>query len=92
MIERSFRTMRSFVVVRPEYHRKSERIKAHVFVVVLSLMLSILFEKGLGMTIDKITKGLSELMVTLVRLKNGTVMIRTESNSARNILSRINIE
>jgi hypothetical protein len=46
-IERSFRTIKSFLEIRPVYHRKEERIRAHVFVCVLSLLLSRLIEKRL---------------------------------------------
>jgi transposase len=32
--ERSFRTIKSFIEIRPEYHKKVERIRTHVFVCV----------------------------------------------------------
>ena len=46
-IERSFRTIKSFLEIRPVYHRNEERIRAHVFVCVLSLLLSRIIEKRL---------------------------------------------
>ena len=52
-IERSFRTIKSFIEIRPVYHRKEERIKAHVFVCVLSLLLSRIIEKRL--TVSRLT-------------------------------------
>ena len=38
-IERSFRTIKSFIDIRSVYHRKEGRIEAHVFVCVLSLLI-----------------------------------------------------
>ncbi|EQD78580.1 transposase, IS4 family, partial [mine drainage metagenome] len=37
-IERSFRTIKAFIEIRPVYHRKSDHIRAHVLVCVLSLL------------------------------------------------------
>ena len=50
-IERSFSTIKSFIEIRPIYDRKSNRIKAHVFACVLSLLLSRIMEKRPGKTI-----------------------------------------
>ena len=47
-IERSFRTIKSFFDIRPVNHRKEERIEAHVFVCVLSLLIARLFEKSMN--------------------------------------------
>ncbi len=90
-IERSFRTIKSFLEIRPVYHRKSDRIRAHVFVCVLSLLLSRLIEKKTEITISEASRLLSYLKVTPVRLGSGTVMIRSESEMAGNLLSRMNI-
>ncbi len=66
-IERAFRTTKSFLEIRPVYHRKSERIRAHVFVCVLSLLLSRLIEKKTGITVSEANRILSYLKVTAVR-------------------------
>ncbi len=90
-IERSFRTIKSFIEIRPVYHRKSDRIKAHVFVCVLSLLLSILIEKKTEITISETTRILSQLKVTPVRLQSGIIMIRSESEQVLNLLNKMNI-
>jgi len=38
-IERAFRSLKSFVRIRPVYHRKDLRIRAHVFICVLAYLL-----------------------------------------------------
>ncbi|MGC8561926.1 MAG: IS1634 family transposase [Thermoplasmata archaeon] len=91
-IERSFRTIKSFLEIRPVNHRKSERIRAHVFICVLSLLLSNMMEKQTGMTIERTTRDLSELKVIPVKLTNGIVMIRTESDRAEKVLVKLGVE
>ena len=78
-IERSFRTIKSFLEIRPVYHRKPDRIKAHVFVCVLSLLLSSLIEKKTKITISEAGRILSYLKVTPVQLESGVAMVRSES-------------
>ncbi len=58
---------------------------------VLSLLLSRLIEKKTEITISEASRLLSYLKVTPVRLGSGTVMIRSESEMAGNLLSRMNI-
>ncbi len=92
-IERSFRTMKSFIEVRPVYHRKDERIEAHVFVCVLSLLISRLFEKALddSMTIARISETISQLEAIPVHTEGGTIFLRTESDDAKNLMEKMNI-
>ena len=87
-IERSFRTIKSFLEIRPVYHRKEERIEAHVFVCVLSLLISRLFEKAMDekMTISSIADALSELKAIPVMIPEGEIVLRSESENARKIL------
>ena len=49
-IERSFSTMKSFIEKRPEHHRRSDRITAHIFLCVLSFLLSRTLEKAMSDT------------------------------------------
>ena len=90
-VERSFRTIKSYLEIRSVYRRKSDWIRAHVFVCVLSLLLSRVIEKKTEITISEASRLLSYLKVTPVRLGSGTVMIRSESEMAGNLLSRMNI-
>ena len=93
MIERSFRTIKSFLDIRPVYHSKSERIRAHVFVAILSLLLSRLIEKKLNdeTTISTAAAMLSEMKAVPVKFPSGTGVFRTESMEANTILKRLNI-
>ena len=67
-IERSFRTIKSFLEIRPVYHRKSDRISAHVFVCVLSLLITRIVEKALpGTSIERAAEILSRIKAIPVR-------------------------
>ena len=92
-IERSFRTIKSFIDIRPVNHRKEERIEAHVFVCVLSLLIARLFEKSMNdeMTISVISDMLSELKAIPVRTEDGLITLRSESENARKILDKMKI-
>ena len=90
-IERSFRTIKSFLEIRPVYHRKSERVRAHVFVCVLSLLLSRIMEKLTGRTIDSISSSLNYLDVVPVTVENREVYISSESTEASDILKSLGI-
>ena len=89
-IERSFRTIKSFFDIRPVNHRKEERIEAHVFVCVLSLLIARLFEKSMNeeMTISDM---LSELKAIPIKTADGIITLRSESDNARNILEKMKI-
>ena len=92
-IERSFRTIKSFLEIRPVYHRRDDRIEAHIFVCVLSLLISRLFEKAMDgkMTISVISDMLSELKAIPVRTEGGMITLRSESENAKEILDKMNI-
>ena len=92
-IERSFRTIKSFIEIGPVNHRRSDRIRAHVFLCVLSFLLSRMIEKAMGdtMTIAAISDRLRELQAIPVMVKDGIITLRSESHSARKILEAMKI-
>lgn len=52
-IERTFDELKNFLRLRPLYHRTEKRIKGHVFVCILSLLLKRLIEKKTGKLFQK---------------------------------------
>ena len=93
-IERSFRTIKSFIEIRPVYHRKEERIKAHVFVCVLSLLLSRIIEKRL--TVSRLTvERTAEILwgIKAIPVKSPMrIVYRSESDEAVKILNEMGIK
>ncbi len=93
-IERSFRTMKSFLEIRPVGHWRSDRIRSHVFVCVLSLLLSRLMEKQLvsGMTTESACRTLSEIKAIPVELPGMSLTFRSEGQNAIRVLKEMGIE
>ena len=90
-IERSFRTIKSFLEIRPVYHRKSERIEAHVLVCVLSLLLSRIMEKQTGRTIESITRDLDYLDVVPIHVDDRLVFVSSDDSRASDILKILGV-
>ena len=83
-IERSFRSLKSLHDLQPVFHHKDDRIKAHVFLCVLSHLLERLMEKkletsGLNMTASRALETLGGMKLTKTRLKDKEYLIRTDS-------------
>ena len=93
-IERSFRTIKSFLEIRPIYHRKSERIKAHVFVCVLSLLISRIIEKRLTvshLTVERTAEILWGIKAIPIKAPMNLIY-RSESEEAARILNEMGIK
>jgi transposase len=60
-VERAFRTLKTTLDLSPVYHRKDERIQAHVFLCFLALLLVRIAERKTGMTWDRIKDQMERL-------------------------------
>ena len=67
-IESSFRVIKDVVDLRPIYHYNTERVKAHVFICVLSYLVVRILERKTGQTIKRI----KEQYMTSVILPEGS--------------------
>ncbi len=91
-IERAFRTIKSFIEIRPIYHRKTERIRAHVFISVLSLLIGRIIEKKTGKSISRVMDILSGMEAIPVKIGDKIITIRNESEECKEILNDLNIK
>jgi hypothetical protein len=84
-IEDSFRTLKDELNIRPIYHRKQNRIEAHLFITllayqVLNAVRHNLNEKGLFMRWKTLRETMSTHVISTVKLKednNKSILIRT---------------
>jgi transposase len=76
-IERGFRTLKSELELRPVYHRKTERIRAHVLICWLALLLIRIAENETGMTWFNIKKMLKTINLVTLKLPEGVVQQST---------------
>ena len=91
-VERAFRTLKTTLELRPIYHRKDERIKAHVLLCFLALLLVRIIERHTGQTWDNIRAIIERIYLGRFQSKTGNILQRTELTPEQaNILKRLNI-
>src|SRR5271157_1751913 len=92
-VERGWRDMKQVIDLRPVYHRKEERIRAHVILCWLALLLARIAENTCGATWPNIRRELSRIHVGTFTGPSGTFRQRTEiSQSQQEILARLAID
>jgi transposase len=91
-VERAFRTLKTTLDLRPVYHRKDERIQAHVFLCFLALLLVRIAERKTHMTWDRIKAQMERLHLIDLFSKDGRVSQTTEPTPEQlNIMKKLNI-
>jgi transposase len=92
-VERAFRTLKSSLDLRPVYHSKDERIRAHVLICWLALMLVRIAEVETGLSWDRIRNEMDRQHLGEFFGASGRILQRTELSSAqRNILKNLKIK
>ena len=72
-IERCFRTLKSELGLRPMYHRKSDRIRAHVLICWLALLMIRIVENETGLTWFAIRRLINPISLVTLQLPEGIV-------------------
>ena len=91
-VERAFRTLKSTLSLRPVYHTKSDRIRAHVMLCWLALLLVRITELETGMTWPKARAEMERLHLGKFLHKDGHILQYTElTPNQRNILKKLKI-
>ena len=91
-VERAFRTLKTTLDLRPLYHRKEERIRAHVLLCYLALLLVRIAERETGESWDHIHPVMERCHLGEFSSKDGRILQRTELTSDQtNILNRLKI-
>jgi transposase len=91
-VERAFRTLKSTLSLRPVYHTKDDRIRSHVLLCWLALLLVRIVELETGMTWPKVRTELERLHLGKFLHKDGHILQYTElTNIQRNILKKLKI-
>jgi len=91
-VERAFRTLKSTLSLRPVYHTKDDRIRSHVMLCWLALLLVRIAELETGMTWPRVRAELERLHLGKFLHKDGHILQYTElTKSQRNILKKLQI-
>lgn len=97
-VERAFRSIKDFIRLRPIFHYKPQRVKAHVFICVLAYLIEKIIDKrlltrNLNLTAIKALELLDEVRLIENQLGNKTLKCITELNKThREIFSAIGIK
>jgi hypothetical protein len=92
-VERGWRDMKQVIDLRPVYHRKEERIRAHVILCWLALLLARIAENTCGATWPELRRQLDRIAVGTFTGPAGTFRQRTEITDAQqDILTRLGID
>lgn len=91
-VERAFRTLKSTLSLRPVYHSRDDRIRSHVLLCWLSLLLVRIAEVETGQSWPAIRRKMQQQNLIDLFGKNGRILQHTETtNQQRNILNKLNI-
>jgi transposase len=92
-VERGWRDLKQVIDLRPVYHRKEERIRAHVILCWLALLLARIAEAAAGQTWPEIRRQLDRIAVGTFTGPAGTFRQRTEISPAQQaILEKLGID
>jgi len=92
-VERAFRSLKQTLELRPMYHRKDERIRTHVTLCWLALLLIRIIEKRTGETWEKTRRVLQRIHQGEFATKDGRILQRTElTREQEQILNRLGIK
>jgi hypothetical protein len=92
-VERGWRDMKQVIDLRPVYHRKEERIRAHVILCWLALLLARIAENACGATWPELRRQLDRIAVGTFAGPAGTFRQRTQITDAQqDILTRLGID
>jgi hypothetical protein len=92
-VERGWRDLKQVIDLRPVYHRKEERIRAHVILCWLALLLARVAENAAGSTWPQLRRQLNRIAVGTFTGPAGTFRQRTEISTAQaTILEQLAID
>jgi len=92
-VERAFRTLKSTLCLRPVYHSKDDRIRSHVLICWLALLLVRIAEVETGLTWPKIRRQMQRQNLIEFFDNNGRILQHTElTANQRNILNKLKIK
>ena len=92
-VERAFRTLKSTLSLRPVYHTKDDRIRSHVMLCWLALLLVRIVELETGSTWPRVRAELERLHLGKFLHKDGRILQYTEpTRNQRNIFKKLDIK
>lgn len=92
-VERGFRTLKHTLDLRPVYHRNDDRIRSHVILCWLALLLIRLIEVEVGQTWDRIRDEMERMALVKLHDNDGSMTIcTTPTSEQRQVLKALEIK
>ena len=92
-VERAWRDLKTTLDLRPIYHRKEERIRAHVLLCWLALLLVRLAEQGTGSSWRRLRRDVEKMHLGQFQGEHGLVQQRTQTTtSQRSVFQALGIQ
>jgi transposase len=92
-VERGWRDMKQTIDLRPVFHRREDRIRAHILLCWLALLLARIAENATGQTWPELRRELDKIQVGTFTGPAGTFRRRTElTRNQRQILKSLEID
>jgi transposase len=81
-VEDAFRTLKTTLELRPVYHRLEDRIRSHILLCWLALLLVRVMENQTGQTWAKMRRSLSRIQATMLKTSSGSMTKTSTLNPA----------
>jgi len=92
-VERAFRSLKNRIELRPLYHFKEYRVRAHLSLCVFSYFIQRYAELKTGQCWDTIQRHLGRIVATKILLKNGSIVKRNQlTNFQKSLLNQLDIK
>ena len=95
-MERGFRCLKDVLALRPIYHRTEPRVRAHLFVAHLALVLGVALEKalrraGLALSLDTALEALRPVRLVTLELDGHQTRLVTKPPHAQAVLKAVGL-
>lgn len=92
-VEQAFRTLKTTLELRPNYHSKDERIRCHIFLCFLALMLARIVEHKTGRSWTSVRTEMNRLQLGKFQIEGKTILQLTElTPDQKEILRRLSFK
>ncbi|KXA88661.1 hypothetical protein AKJ57_06510, partial [candidate division MSBL1 archaeon SCGC-AAA259A05] len=82
-VERAFNELKNFLKIRPIYHRTDKRVKGHVYVCILALLLKRLIEKKTNEPFTQTIRELEKLKANMLEFRGKKIIQRNQINDTQ---------
>jgi transposase len=91
-IERVFRDMKNVLEIRPVYHRLDDRIRSHILLCWIAMVLVRYAEENTGMTWFSISRTLDTITAGLIETKSSTLWYTSQiSDETKDLFSKLSL-